>query len=351
MTCEIKRYREFNFVLMCAHREPNNKSIEKIKNAYTPSLDWDLACDIALKQRVFTFFYKNIKAIIPEKVPYEIMNRLKTIFFKNAVKNTYFCTVLLNVITLLKKNNIFVVPFKGPVLSQDIYGSIEFRQFADIDILVSIKDAIKSWKILIKKGFEPILDLNNGQKQKYTKIEDHIVFLKGNLCLELHWEITGIYLTRPIRIENIVPGLNQILIHKQDVNTLSPEILLIYLCVHGTKHGWDKLEQICCIDRILRTKNIAWDQIETVASSWKCKRMVVLGFYLAQLLLETPLPEHVLHKIKMDVKIVELGQMVISSLLNNHAARDAGDITNRFSSFHIRVRDSFADKVRYLFSV
>jgi hypothetical protein len=55
------------------------------------------------------------------------------------------------------------------------------------------------------------------------------------------------------------------------VNDLHPEFLLAYLVLHGNKHGWIHLEQLCCIAELLRKEqDINWTLLFEIADEWEC---------------------------------------------------------------------------------
>ena len=43
---------------------------------------------------------------------------------------------LIRIMKLLEKNDIKALAFKGPVLSQMVYGDITLRQYVDLDVLI-----------------------------------------------------------------------------------------------------------------------------------------------------------------------------------------------------------------------
>ncbi len=345
---EIKRIPELNFVLLCACTEPDHEKCSRIKSIDSSSLDWDLIYEVSLHHRVFPLLYKNIKEIFPDYVPDRIVKKFKNSYFNNATKNLYFSAFLLKIMNFLQTHDIFAVPFKGPVLAQDIYGNLELRQFSDLDILVSNNDAVNAWRILIKDGFQPELDLDNNQKYKYVKSEDHIAFSKGNICVELHWEMSGIYLSKSLTLDHVSQELKKILFVNREISNLCSEHLLVYLCVHGAKHGWGNIEQVCCVAGIIK-KNLDWELIEKITLKWKCQKMLKIGLYLSWKLLYAPVPDNVLDKIKKDETISGLAQEVVACMFKSITNSKVRDTTDRFSPFHIRIRDSFIDKLRYSF--
>ena len=184
-------------------------------------------------------------------------------------------------------------------------------------------------------------------KKKFNRYEDNLSFFSKteNINIELHWEMSGFYLSRPLRLDHVEKNLKTILLNKTEILTLSEEDLLIYLCIHGTKHGWEYLEQVFCVAELIRKNNINWNKVAETEIKWQCKRILGLGVYLSWKLLDAPVPGSIVNEIKKDRTIPVLAQEAIAFMFRKPLNQNK--ITNRFSSFHIRVRDSYTDKFKY----
>jgi len=143
----------------------------KIKNIAAHPLDWNVIFEESLYQKVFPLVYQNIITIVPNAPPAGILKKYQAIYAKNATKNLYYSAFLIRMSKLFNERNIKFLPFRGPILSEDLYGGIEFRQFSDLDILVSKNDAIDAWQLLLDSGFQSELILNKSQRAAYIKVE------------------------------------------------------------------------------------------------------------------------------------------------------------------------------------
>jgi len=125
--------------------------------------------------------------------------------------------------------------------------------------------------LLQDNKFKAVLDLSKPQKKKYIKTEDHMAFLFQNLHVELHWEMTGFYLMKPVRFEQIQQKLTNIFILEKKIVNLSTENLLVYLCIHGSKDAWGNLEQVYSIAALLKkNKSLDWSFIKQRSKKWGC---------------------------------------------------------------------------------
>ncbi len=131
--------------------------------------------------------------------------------------------------------------------------------------------------------------------------------------------------------------------------TLSSEDLLLFLCVHGAKHLWLNLGWICDIARLLAAeKNLAWDKILEQARAMGCERMLLLGLFLADDLLEAEVPGEILKSMRSTPVVETLATRVYTWLFS-----DQGKPSDGFKSawFHLRVRERLREGLRYSFSI
>ena len=62
---------------------------------------------------------------------------------------------------------------------------------------------------------------------------------------------------------------------------MAPEELLIILCVHGSKHAWERLKWVVDVAELLRSQRLNWKRVFSTATKWKCRRMALLGLAFA----------------------------------------------------------------------
>jgi hypothetical protein len=348
---KIQSIPELNFVILCSQVEPDSNQRGIIKNIADNPLNWDMVCNIAQQQRTLLLLAQTCKKLVPDKIPSTIMEKLKNFSFKNGIRNLYILNFVLNTILFFKKKNIAAIPFKGLITAQDLYGDIGLRFFSDIDLLVKKNKAREAWLLLNKKGFKPELNLNPQQIKKYIAIEDNIGFFhaKKNITLELHWEMSGIYLPNPLSFEDIENRLTNITIEKQKIKNFSSEDLLLYLCIHGAKHGWEYLEQVCSISELLKKKKeLNWTLIQMLSAQWRCTNVLLLGLNLAKILFNAPVPDEMNLKITENKIIRELSESVLNNMFSNQHNSQFSLRYKRFRDFHIKIKDNFSDKTLYL---
>jgi hypothetical protein len=337
---------EIELILRCACLNPDRRDIDQIKHLSAREMNWTFIKETVLRNRICPIVLKNFMRI-QENIPPDIFSQLKKQTLFTGGRSLILGTHLQHMIRVFNEQDIFVLPFKGPVLSGQVYQDNLVRFFSDLDILVARSDVVRAFHLLEKKGFSPQLSLNRAQFAKYIDDEDHFAFYdrKKRVLIELHWDMAGLYLSRRITLEDLNPHLRDGHLHHTPISCLSMEALLVYLCVHGAKHGWQYLEQICSVSELIRsTPDLDWESVIQISSEWRCRRMLKLGLHLGHTLLKAPIPHFLQADISTDKLIFKATEKIMGHLFFKQTGAEFSD---RFSSFHIQIRDSFPDKVRY----
>ena len=85
-----------------------------------------------------------------------------------------------------------------------------------------------------------------------------------------------------------------------------------------------------------------------MARKVKSERILSLGLFLAHDLLGTNLPDDILKIVRADSKVYNLIEEVYLNLFHENSELTSSEISNRFSFFHIKVKERFSDKIRYI---
>ncbi len=312
--------------------------------------DWQRVVSIAKKHGLINFVYLRLAENCRDLIPKEVLSQLKAIYFQNSTRNTYLGACLIRILNLLEQNNIKAIAFKGPVQAEMIYNDIGARVFSDLDILVKKENAVQARNLLLNQGFKTSVNIPESQTSHYLKKENffQLADQARGINIDLHWEITGRYNLLPIYYPLSEQAIHHATLLGKDIRTLNYDDLLIYLCIHGTSHCWEKLELIYSVTKILTSGRISnWEDILKKAKELKCRRMVLLGLFLAEYFFNADLPDVIQSAIKEDKKMKNQTDYIIGKILDQNMAFTEG-LSWRFSPFHFHVRDSGMDGVKYL---
>ena len=344
-----KKQPEIELLLYCARTHLDSETSERIHSLSQNGIDWEYLVKIAIRHRVMPLLYRNLKKICPQTVPAVTMKQLQRYFLVNAARNHRLVHELLKILATLEQKEIIAVPFKGPVLAENIYGDLALRQFADLDILVRRRDVPNTHKLLISLGYRPGVELRIDQFMAYIETEYGISYANNDarVNVDLHWNMIGKYSSFPFCLDNI-KAPETTTFEGKEIFHLSSEDLLLYLCLHGSKHCWTVLENICSVADLIRSNPaMDWMLVTKKAKKMHCERILFLGLFLAHDLFDISIPGHLLKKIEADSAIKKIADEIYEAIFHENDNLSGNSRNSDFSSFHMKVRDRLTEKARY----
>ena len=163
--CKIMNYRETLFFIgkcLTVNIEKNN--FEIVKNQLEKEIiDWDSIVKISTNHYVFFALYCNLKkANLLDFLPTELVEYMQHLTQLNRERNKEIKKQVLEINTLLLKNNIIPVFLKGVGnLFQDFYDDIGERLMVDIDFIVEKKSYQKTINLIKEFGYCKLDKLNH----------------------------------------------------------------------------------------------------------------------------------------------------------------------------------------------
>ena len=294
---------DIHFIITCCqieHSDTDTKFITeylvKKDDAYLKNL-----IRLSLRHGILPLVYKVIKEIStePNTISKDFLQVLKVQYMLISQKNMLMSAELIRVIRLLKENNIKALAFKGPVLSQMAYGDITLRQYVDIDVLTRKKDVYKIDSLLKKEGFQRFFVITPSQEKKYLQYAHDLALYntKRSVHFEMHWAFMDEDYPMQVDLESFWEETQEIKINNYALPTFSNENLLYYLCIHGSKHLWERIEWIKDIDLLVQNYEIDWEIIIQKVKGSGFEKMLYLGLSLSALLFHTTLPKTIHNQI------------------------------------------------------
>jgi hypothetical protein len=338
---------EIALILTCSNGSITEYTREIIVNLLKKELNWDYVYRCAEKHGVVPLLYYNLKITAPELVPHEILQRMNEIYLLSMKRSMIQVKELLEVLQLGMDHRIPVIPYKGVALSQQIYGDFSLRLSSDIDIIVRQQDVIRAKTLLISQGYTSTISLTPEQDKKFTEVHSEHPFAHPHrTMIDIHWQFIPDYYLAPFKETEIWSGLKVISLEGRDVFTLSTEMLIITLLIHGAKHQWKELRQISDIAGIIASeKDINWELVLKISKKKRIERIIYLGLRLVEVTMKTELPFVVSEAIGRDHRV----QHLVSSSINNmftEEQRPEGDI--QFVFYWVSVRECLWDKIRVI---
>ena len=271
--------------------------------------DWRLLLHLAKEHGVTTQLAQKLGAQ-PGTMPPEIQQELQRTRREQALSALAMVAELFRLMDGFRGAAIEALAIKGPVLSMRAYGDSGARPYGDLDFLIRGKDIERATEFLVEAGYEPRVPLRAIRERR---IPGEYLFRKipGQLLVELHTEQSLRYFPRRMPIDVYFARQSIVEIDGHAVPALAPEHELVHICVHGSKHLWERLLWVADVAAVLRKSHaMDWTLVAEAAEEVGATRMLHVGLYLASEMLKAPLPNKLNERIRKDAAAARIALRV-----------------------------------------
>lgn len=228
-------------------------------------------------------------------IPDEIRTTLRAIERDTAERNMRRLRDLAVAVRALAGKPVIVL--KGMHLLAQVYESLAVRSMIDLDLLVPSAGLAPAAAALESLGYRAV--------QPYRISEDAMPFFRNHLpaftmdgitTIELHWHVALQAPGREIDVAELWQRAIPARIAGVDVRVLSPEDLLLHLCIHAAYgHRFHVSARASCdIAAVVQRGEIEWSEVVERAVRWRVAAGTYVTLRLARDLLEAPIPASVL---------------------------------------------------------
>jgi hypothetical protein len=224
---------------------------------------------------------------------------------------------LLAIVRLLRAERLPFRAYKGPVAAVSWYGDIGLRSFSDLDLLIRAEDLAAATGLLARRQFRPHRIVPAGRLENQFRTRGELAFERDDppAVVDLHSHLIPPGYSFSPAPQDCWFGEEQVALGGATVPTLAPETALIFLCLHGAKHGWSSLKWLVDLAQALRKRPAPdWDRVLRWALRPGRRRIVGLGLRLAAWLLEAPVPADVLAPLAREPRVDRLAELVARRL-------------------------------------
>jgi hypothetical protein len=208
---------------------------------------WDAVITLALFHRVAPLLWVNLQH---RSVPDAVRDRLRAIYAVNLLRNLRAETEEQRIVAALRDAGVPALELKGPSLSELLYGDPGVRQCADLDILVQPENLERANSLLGLLGYARESPSQLTEARKNHQLLYCRPRIDGpDFYLDLHQRLQP-YASSDALAERIW--------HEG----MSPENLLLYLCVNQITHRFSRLKHALDVQKVLERwgATLHWDR-------------------------------------------------------------------------------------------
>lgn len=339
---------EVELLVTCARARLDATRTERVKELLAKDIDWEYLLRLANRHGLQPLLHWHLNSVGAESVPQPHLQSLRIAFQRVSALNIFLTHELQRLLSLFASNNVRAVPYKGPALAFQLYGNVALRQFGDLDILVHPLDLLRARDLLLTEDYAQLPPLTNGQQAVLLRTQCNLPFTRdrNRMIVELHWSVSAPRFARPFETDDFWARLKDGQLEDISIKVPAPEDLLLALCIHGSKHLWERFAWICDIAGLIESQpDLNWKQLVTQARATGSERMLFLGLYLAVDLLDARPPAEVEEVLKDDPVVAELATDIVRYLFTPDLTPSG--MTGYFL-FQLKARRRLRDKFNYL---
>jgi hypothetical protein len=338
---------ELRILLACARPTVVEGNRGVIRTLVATGVDWLSLIDLAERHNLVPLLHLHLAdlgGVVPPPVRQALGQRARL----NAARVLRLTAQLLGTLRELGDAGILAVPYKGPVIGQQLYGNVALRHPGDIDLLIRPADFSAARQCLMEAGFHASAETRERSVSAIMARRNSEALSRGReAVVELHWRFTNRDFGFPLDLDDLAPRLGTIDLAGNQIETFSIRDLLLILALNGARHRWARIEWLCGYAEVLRSLPLS-EQSDALmeASRLGIRRCVLLGCYLARAALEAPVDPAIREAWLEDRWIGRLADEVVVGWRAD--ASGVVEETMSMDAFHYHLRERRLDRVRFL---
>lgn len=176
------------------------------------------------------------------------------------------------ILETLEVQGVRALSLKGFTLSYLLYGELGFREFGDLDLLISPHDAERTYQCLESLGYSRVRPSGFSESQecahiRYGKAQSWLN-AKTQAQIDLHWRLLSNWVgERLLPFEELWQRSRLMEVESLPRwRTLGNEDTLVFLVLHGAQDGWASLKQILDLGQAVTSLEVDWELASVLAN-------------------------------------------------------------------------------------
>lgn len=214
-----------------------------------------------------------------------LLSDLELQYLANVLRNERLQIEVCGIAEWFAAAGIRAVPFKGPVMSWQLYGDVALRPLSDIDFVLHKDDLVRAKDLLEAKGFRSLREMTEAEDRVWRRAGwgYDLHNPTGEFTVDMAAGATPDYLPCALSPDRFWNETREIDFNGRKLRVMSPELLLIFLCWHGAKHLWEKLIWVADVQALMMQKpGLDWFKVQRLVRESGTGRMVETGLGVAR---------------------------------------------------------------------
>jgi hypothetical protein len=334
---------EHEIITLSARTTLEDDERERLKYLISLRPDWNEIYSLASTHLVTPLLLRSLRATgTLESVPTDIVEPMVNSTMRNLAHNMQRSLELIRVLDALSSEEITAVILKGPALTNAVYHDESLRIYSDIDLLIERHELSRAKEIVAGLGYSLVRDNYSVADDLNEELGCEWTYYHPKAVLEIHWNIVDKLSRFNINVQELIDRAVVFDMSGRQELMLSPEDMLLHLCIHQYKHHWQRLRDLCDIAEIARqySKDFDWRGFLTRSSSADADKSVYYTLLLAQHILDAPVPKWVLDSLDERTRKGVISRSIFSVIEKNVLS-----YTSPHGYWPVILADSFGERL------
>jgi hypothetical protein len=276
---------EYQILLAASDTNPGDGQSEKLLGLIRHHFDQDRLVEMAVREGVAGFLYKNLKKIgVLGYLGYGQIERLQSFYYSAARLNLRLLYDLKEILQKLHQSKTRVVLLQGIHLLQQIYQDIGLRPLTDIDLWVLPENFDTVEKTLTQLDYRKDSVYPKTFKRNSTIIDVNTHILWADRIKSRRFIMTDSQ-------DDIYKNCDAIDVDGKQTGCLSRVDQVLYLSLHAFKHNLNRLIWLVDIKNLLKGwKTSDWVRLNKRSRELGIEHVVYYILFYLDHLFEFPLP-------------------------------------------------------------
>lgn len=278
---------EHQLLLLCARTQMDPQHVQQVNRLTQKNLNWTYLLATANQHGILPLLFHNLSSW-DNAIPPHVSGQLRMLYGTNSLRNEMLAKELITLIKGFHSENIAALPFKGPALAGIAYGNLSLREFVDLDILVTQDQLVQAFGLMQKNGYYLKWHEGGDHHQAPSPHKKTYTFTRGKGLTEIRVDLQSLIIgdnfSTSIGDRTVWNRVTELPLLGVPIPGLALEDLLVTLCIHGSKHLWEKTKWICDVAELLQRYHhtLNWELVFRQADRLECRNMLELGLHMAE---------------------------------------------------------------------
>jgi hypothetical protein len=271
---------ELRALVACAQVVVDRRALAVFASALEGCPSVDRLCKAAGEQRMLGHLHRVVTTEAVVEADTRLVERLSELQRAVALRNLRHAGVLLEIISRLEAAGVLVLPVKGPVWAQLLYGDLSLRTWSDLDLLVSRGQVDTAHRVLLEVGFADCSSFSERTIRPRWGSAGQIALgsREFGTVVDLHWALTVSVSLRGLTFEPVFARADTVELLGRLVTCPGKHDVFLVTCLEGARDLWNIVARLLDLAvQIDRVPLEEWAALLSSARAARCERRVLVG--------------------------------------------------------------------------